>query len=660
MSMGDGGLTGGGHISRQGGGADQGGASIHAAISAMRTVAGVIGVACALILPASAAASNLFSLDANAVTGGPVVTDPAGNAYIAWERKATGGSEASATVFCKVSPGGSCTSPIVLPLPGATGSGEEPVEPYPVLGSQANIVYVVGPRYTPDDTLIWTSEDGGAHFSAAKEIKSYAGRTGVDDVLLNPLHLATKAKPTSDRFDVASNNPGIGFSEAANEGTTNLELNFASPGGFASSSSLAFTATGLPIEAYWIDEDPVQVRFYVNKGGSTEEEKNWKGPETVADGYLPRLAGGPDGVFMLSEDYLPGESTENSPEVLELRKFNETSDQFEAPVQIARSNAGLFEPGDIFQNPTTGTLYIVWPETSGGLYVMKLWESTDGGHTFHGERNVAVIGYSYEGPPRLAVAADGQGWLTFKDEGGLEVANLNSLVSASPEPISAPSKTTTPTPTAPPPSATSVATVQAGGGISGAALTVPQGTAVTDQAIISGAAAANAGGTVTYNLYKDSKCTVAAAAGSVTGVVKGVGAPSAPIRLKAGTYYWRVTYSGDGANAASASTCGGEVLVVALSASHLGLPSSKLCLSKRAFLVHPRAPKGVKLVSVEVQINGRTVKKGKLSNHATTVSLVGLPKGTFRVGLITRSSRGKVYEEVRTFHTCVPKKHGKK
>jgi len=139
-----------------------------------------------------------------------------------------------------------------------------------------------------------------------------------------------------------------------------------------------------------------------------------------------------------------------------------------------------------------------------------------------------------------------------------------------------------------------------------------------------------------------------------------VGAPSAAVKPTAGTYYWKATYSGDAANVGSASACGSEVLVVALNATTLGLPSSKICLSKRHFLVHPRAPKGVKLVSIEVQINGKFVKKAKLSKHATTVSLVGLPKGTFKVALITTSSKGKIYEEARTFHTCVPGKHKKK
>jgi hypothetical protein len=36
------------------------------------------------------------------------------------------------------------------------------------------------------------------------------------------------------------------------------------------------------------------------------------------------------------------------------------------------------------------------------------------------------------------------------------------------------------------------------------------------------------------------------------------------------------------------------------------------------------------------------------------------PKGTFKIGLITKSSKGKTYEDIRTFHTCVPGKRKKK
>ena len=70
-------------------------------------------------------------------------------------------------------------------------------------------------------------------------------------------------------------------------------------------------------------------------------------------------------------------------------------------------------------------------------------------------------------------------------------------------------------------------------------------------------------------------------------------------------------------------------------------------------------PRGVKLVSCEEFINGTLVKSGRLSNRQTSVNLVGLPKGTFEVELTSKSSKGDTYEDTRTFHTCVPKKHKK-
>ena len=64
-------------------------------------------------------------------------------------------------------------------------------------------------------------------------------------------------------------------------------------------------------------------------------------------------------------------------------------------------------------------------------------------------------------------------------------------------------------------------------------------------------------------------------------------------------------------------------------------------------------------MSFEEFINGILVKKGRLSNRATSVNLVGLPKGTYEVELVAKTRSGKTYEDTRTFHTCVPKKHKK-
>lgn len=337
------------------------------------------------------------------------------------------------------------------------------------------------------------------------------------------------------------------------------------------------------------------------------------------------------------------------------RPFISGSDTFGGQTLISQEapftldGAGAVSASD----DATGGIYAVWSDSRG----LEFSYSSTAGSSW-----LAPVTAIAEGASHPAVAGVGAGsaevaYFTDNGSGTQEYLRPFSyselvVVEQKPAPVSTPQIV---------PTATATNTVQAGGGVSGASLTLPQGTAVTDQALISGTNAANATGTVTYNIYKNNRCTVAATAGSVESVVKGVGAPSAPVKLAAGTYYWQATYSGDTYNASSTSKCGSEILVVALvSKTPLGLPSSKICLSRRHFLVHPRAPKGVKLVSVEVQINGKFVKKGALNAHATGVSLIGLPKGTFRVALITTSSKGKIYEEVRTFHTCVPGKHGKR
>jgi hypothetical protein len=208
---------------------------------------------------------------------------------------------------------------------------------------------------------------------------------------------------------------------------------------------------------------------------------------------------------------------------------------------------------------------------------------------------------------------------------------------------------------------TTTTTTQSGGGLKGAKITVPVGTPVTDTATIAGSLAASSTGTVSYVLYKDSKCTVAAAPVSAAVESRGVAGPSVAVKPAVGTYYWRASYSGDSFNAPSVSECGSEVLTIAKKANFGLAANSKKCLSKRRFIVHLRAPKGVKLVKVEELINGKLVLSGKLSKRHTTVSLRGLPKGTYKVELIATSSTGQTYEDTRTFHTCVKGHHkGKK
>jgi hypothetical protein len=300
---------------------------------------------------------------------------------------------------------------------------------------------------------------------------------------------------------------------------------------------------------------------------------------------------------------------------------------------------------------------------SGGIYVtyftgideIRLAYSPTGGATWIGPATINPDSDTKDNHLSSSVGADGQGWATWTDQGSVFVQPFIASDATLPA-VAVPAVA----PVVPPPTATTTTTTQAGAGLSAPSLTVPLGTAVTDQAKIAGTHAATATGTVSYTLYKDNKCTKAEGAAGLVSVVKGVPAHSIALKPAVGTYYWRVAYGGDAANSASTSACGSEVLTVATEDKSLGLPSTKICLSRRKFVVHPRAPKGVKLVSVEVLINGKLEKKGKLSKNATSVSLVGLPKGTFKVSLVTKSSKGKTYEDIRTFHTCVPGKHPKK
>jgi hypothetical protein len=111
---------------------------------------------------------------------------------------------------------------------------------------------------------------------------------------------------------------------------------------------------------------------------------------------------------------------------------------------------------------------------------------------------------------------------------------------------------------------TATSTSLSGGGQSAASISVPDGTAVSDTASVSGTNASTATGTVTYSVYSDSGCTTAVSTGTAQSITTpGTLPASSPVALSdPGTYYWQASYSGDSANAPSASACGSEVEIV--------------------------------------------------------------------------------------------------
>jgi hypothetical protein len=113
-----------------------------------------------------------------------------------------------------------------------------------------------------------------------------------------------------------------------------------------------------------------------------------------------------------------------------------------------------------------------------------------------------------------------------------------------------------------------VSTTLAGGGQSGPNITVLPNTPVTDTAVITGTNASAATGVVTYTVFADAGCTQQVRAFSVgtdiRSVAGGAAGASGALALPLGTYYFRATYSGDETHAPAQSTCGGEVLTVAV------------------------------------------------------------------------------------------------
>jgi hypothetical protein len=109
------------------------------------------------------------------------------------------------------------------------------------------------------------------------------------------------------------------------------------------------------------------------------------------------------------------------------------------------------------------------------------------------------------------------------------------------------------------PEPTTTTTSLSGGGQTGEKITVPAGTAVTDQAALAGANIAKATGTVSYNVYSDAECTkLVASAGSPAVSGGAVGPSEAETLSTPGTYFWVASYSGDTLNMPSTSGCGAE------------------------------------------------------------------------------------------------------
>ncbi len=86
------------------------------------------------------------------------------------------------------------------------------------------------------------------------------------------------------------------------------------------------------------------------------------------------------------------------------------------------------------------------------------------------------------------------------------------------------------------------------------------------------------------------------------------------------------------------------------------LPSARKCVSRRNFRIRLRAPKGIKIRSATVKVNGKRVDVVRGKRLKAPVDLRGLPEGRFTVEITVSTAAGQRLVSARRYRTCVPKK----
>jgi hypothetical protein len=371
-------------------------------------------------LAARTVTSSVSTIDRHPDTPGTVVITANNYGYVAWQDPAAGDLP-DKVMFCVIPPGGKCTKPVRLANPPGTQFGV--TQAFPVLGGDHGVVYVVGPRYVPSDTVIWVSRNGGKTFSAGHTVPagSYAGDTTVDDVLRLP-----DKRTNVDYFVVASNNVGLGFSLTGDLISKCITCSFSFGAGGVAGATLGLSGTSA-VEGFWNDADTPTVNYYWSKYDDVPVAGVWHGPIKVSDGDAARLASGPRGLFLLSQDLVGNKSSQVLR--LDVRKWNPSTHAFDPPTVVVHypASTGSTELGGLGEDSKTGALYVAWEaQNSKGDYVLQLWTSTNGGKRWSAPVDVAATPFGFEGPVRVAIN-DGRGFLTFNDDRGLELVTLDHL-----------------------------------------------------------------------------------------------------------------------------------------------------------------------------------------------------------------------------------------
>ena len=90
-------------------------------------------------------------------------------------------------------------------------------------------------------------------------------------------------------------------------------------------------------------------------------------------------------------------------------------------------------------------------------------------------------------------------------------------------------------------------------------------------------------------------------------------------------------------------------------AASIAFPQGATCASRRHFVIRLRVPRGDRLRSARVYVNGRQVRLLRGKRPRAVIDLRGLPLGRFSVRVVARTVKGRTVIETRRYRTCTKK-----
>jgi hypothetical protein len=305
-----------------------------------------LALSTSLLAPSPASAAPV-TIGAGSKPG--IAIDGNGTAYIAWY--GTEPSGPTSLHFCRL-PRNASSCDVNQTL---TPVGQTLSRPFVrVSGSRVDIVNsrLESTAGAVDETLRFTSTDGGATFSGSSSV-------------------GTK------QFDEAAGGPGDAIMIATNANTSGgFVQRVPLDGSAATTAANLFPATylyngtvglinGATPLALFADASS-QAAFRIFGGGDYNDQASWSAPVTIGYADYPKLAGGPGGLFLLAG---------TASRALAVRRFNGST--FGAGVQVTPN--GDASEAHLFQD-AGGRLHAVWTHLEAGGWHLDHAYSDDGVH----------------------------------------------------------------------------------------------------------------------------------------------------------------------------------------------------------------------------------------------------------------------------------------